>query len=133
MEEKKEMEQYRSGNFKIILGEDGVTVSDLMDGVSHKVSDDIAKGVFLRLMAKDDYEEWLEAYGAVMHLVISTVPDMEFLNALQTAALECVDRHKDLYGINPDISKEDDDLILAEEKELSEELEQLEKISRLKS
>ena len=130
MKEKEELEQYRSGNFKIILGDGGVTVSDLSGGVSHSVSDDIAKGVFLRLMAKDEYEDWLEAYGAVMHLVVSTVPDMEFLNALQDAALSCVDRHKDLYGINPDISKEDDDLILAEQKEIAEELEELERIAK---
>ena len=60
-----------------------------------------------------------------MFNVLSCVPDAEFFDALNKASVDCVNRHKDLYGIKENIGKEEDDAILSEQKELNEAMEEL--------
>lgn len=115
----------RIGNFVFHLENGAVKVSDLNGIVSHRISTLIPKGKFLEMALKEKKEEWLHGYCAVMFNALSCVPDAEFFDALNKAAVDCVNRHKDLYGIKDNIGKDEDDAILSEQKELNEAMEEL--------
>ena len=68
----------------------------------------------------DGGEAFLGNYAAVMYNTICCVPDVEFLTDLQGAVRDCLNRHKDLYGLKDDITEEEDAKILREEVELAE-------------
>lgn len=124
-------EDFRAGNFILHPEGDHIKVTDINGVVSHRIHRGTAKGSLLDIMlrsARDgegDAVEHCKTYVAVMHEVLSCVPDGDFFLALHDAVQSCVDRHPEVYGIKPDISEQEDAEILDDERGFREEVETL--------
>lgn len=116
---------YRVGNFVFHKEQGFVKVFDINSTVSHRIATSTTKGMYLALAIEEKKDVWLANYAALVFNALSCVPDAEFMEAVHKATIECVNRHANLYGINPDISKIEDDAITADQKELSREMEAL--------
>lgn len=110
------------GSFIFHAEKDHYKLTDINGVFSVRVSGYTTIGVMMRaaLDAPKENETFLHNYAAVMYNALSAVPDMEFLAAVNDAAVEAVERHKDMYGIQEEIGEERDAEILQEEKELEE-------------
>jgi len=123
--------EFRLGNFVVGRENGRIKVSDIGGLVSHRISEGIAKGAVLRMMCEnvlkkaDGAERVMQNYIAVMHNVLSCIPDNEFYTDLIAAVEACMNRHKDLYGITDDVDAEKDAEVLKEEREIAETEEQL--------
>ena len=116
----------RVGNFVYHLERDAVKVSDINGIVSHRISTFTPKGQFVAMAVEQkDKEDWLMAYAVTVFNVLSCVPDATFMEELNKSAKDCIERHPDIYGIKKDISKEEDDKVVADQKELHEAVESL--------
>lgn len=125
---------YRIGNFVVTDEGEHLKVSDINGMVSHRFSTGIAKGQLMKMMLAQARggdaaaRKSLEAYCVVFFNLLSCVPftlkkegdDFDFLSVLNDATVECVKRNRGVYGLQEDISKEADDRILDEVKEVSE-------------
>lgn len=80
----------------------------------------ITAALVSREKGEDEGARFLESYCAVVMNFLSAVPDVEFLTAVNDAAIADVDRHKDLYGVRDEVDPADDAKVLQEEKELAE-------------
>lgn len=114
------------GNFVIHTENDHYKIQDINSTFSVRAAiitpiGQLIKAALVNLKGGDENSEsFLHDYCAVFYNVLSVAPDYEFLGAIQKAAVDCLNRHKDMYGIKDDISKEEDDRILKEEVELAE-------------
>lgn len=72
-------------------------------------------------LGQEDKQQFFGAYCSVLFNYLSCVPDADFLNSVNEAVIDCMNRHKDLYNIREDLSKDRDDEILKEEEDLFEE------------
>lgn len=110
------------GSFIFHAEKDHYKLTDINGVFSVRVSGYATIGVMMRaaLDAPKDNETFLHNYAAVMYNALSAVPDMEFLAAVNDAAVAAVERHKDMYGIQDEIGEERDAEILQEERELEE-------------
>lgn len=116
----------RVGNFVYHLEKEAVKVSDINGIVSHRISTFTPKGQFVAMAVEQkDKEDWLMAYAVTVFNVLSCVPDATFMEELNKSAKECVERHPEIYGIKKDISKEEDDKVVADQKELNDAVETL--------
>lgn len=108
----------RVGNYIVKDMEDRVVIEDIGGLVSHSVSKNIAKGLFLK-GAYDRREDanFMEVYSALMMNVLSAVPDPQYIDDLCRVTNECIERHPELYGLDPAVTPEKDAEILADEKE----------------
>lgn len=109
---RKGLADYRVGNFVYHEEVDMVKVSDVSGACSHRVSKMIAKGrqlsLYLESARKGDENarKALEMYAVGVFNVLCTVFDVEFLLIVSNAATECMERHKDIYGIKDDVTEE---------------------------
>jgi len=116
----------RVGNFVIHTENEHYKIQDINSVFSVRASiitpiGQLIKAALENLKGGDENSErFLHDYCAVFYNVLSVAPDYEFLGAIQKASVDCLNRHKDMYGIKDDISKEEDDRILKEEVELAE-------------
>lgn len=112
----------RVGNFVFHAERDHYKLTDINGVFSVRVSGQTPVGMMMRAALSDPQgnEVFLHNYAAVMYNVLSCVPDMDLLGAVNRAAVECVERHRDMYGVNEDIAPERDKEILREERELDE-------------
>ncbi|MBO7323399.1 MAG: hypothetical protein J6U51_07445 [Bacteroidales bacterium] len=110
------------GSFIFHAEKDHYKLTDINGVFSVRVSGYTTIGVMMRaaLDAPKENETFLHNYAAVMYNALSAVPDMEFLAAVNDAAVSAVERHKDMYGVVDEIGEERDAEILQEEKELEE-------------
>lgn len=116
----------RVGNFIYHLESDHIKISDINGVITHRHSLFTSNGMGLETIFKDDNVQAMENYAVVMFNVIGCFPDGEFLAAINKAAVECIQRHPEIYGVDPEISEEKDAEILKEEKELKESMDVLE-------
>lgn len=118
----------RVGNF-IFHKEDGyVKISDVAGMLSHRLSVLTPKGWLIADLMSQNTEaakKNLEQYAVVMFNVLGCIADNQFLSEINQSALDAVNRHKDLYGVKENISKQEDDQILQEVKETQEAIDQL--------
>lgn len=116
----------RVGNFVIHTENEHYKIQDINSVFSVRASiitpiGQLIKAALVNLKGGDENSErFLHDYCAVFYNVLSVAPDYEFLTDIQKASVDCLNRHKDMYGIKDDISKEEDDRILKEEVELAE-------------
>ena len=112
---------YRISNFVISDESEHVKVQDISRTVVFRISKSIAQGQLLSMLLEDARKggstKGLESYIAVMYSALVCVPDATFLNEVLKSVRQCLDRNKAVYSVKDDISKEDDDIILEEEKE----------------
>jgi len=117
----------RVGNFVYSREREHCKLQDIGGLFSFRVSDALMAGQMIHSVMDDGGEVFLGNYAAVMYNVICCVPDVEFLTDLQGAVRDCLNRHKDLYGLKDDLTDEEDAKILQEERELAEAEEEVRK------
>lgn len=117
----------RTGNFVYTEEEDYVKLQDISRLAVQRVAKSTAKGQMLSMMlsSPDDNAKFLEAYAVVSFNFLGTVCDPQMLEEVNAAAVACLNRHKNIYGIKDDVSPEEDAAILREERELREAVEEI--------
>ena len=117
----------RVGNFVFTDENTHIKVQDISMTVVHRYRKGTVKASLLKMLMEDPdvHGNAMLNYAAVMFNVLSVVPDAEFCAAVITAATDCINRHKNLYGVADDIGKDDDDKILAEERDLHDAAEEI--------
>ena len=112
----------RVGNFVYHAERGHYKLTDINGVFSVRVSGYTPVGMMMRAALDDPAgnEVFLHNYAAVIYNALSCVPDMEFLGAVNGAAVADVGRHRDMYGVEADVSEEADAGILQEERELDE-------------
>lgn len=115
------------GNFVYKNEEDYIKVCDINAQMTHRVSKDLNIGRFLEMGFKQKDENSLANYAALMWMFSNILPDVDFVKAVDKACVECVNRHKEFYGIKEDISVEEDAEILEEARGVYEATEDLQK------
>lgn len=118
--------KYQVGNFIYINEDNHVTIMDINSLVVHKVSKDLNIGRLLALALERMNENFLRWYAAILWQFSNCLMDTQFLQDFTSVWLCCVNRNKEFYGIKEDITKEEDDKILNEERELKETLDMAE-------
>lgn len=117
------------GNFVYHSEKEHYKVQDINGVFSLRLYGQMPAAMMMRaaLLDKDENNAFLHGYAAVIYNALSCIPDDEFLRAVNEAAVACVNRHKEFYGIKEDITVEEDARIVNEEKELEEAVEEARK------
>lgn len=103
-----------------------IKICDINSLMTHRISKSLNIGRMMEIAFKAKEEKTgLENYAAMLWNFSNMVPDVEFMKAVDKACLDCVNRNKEFFGIEEDISAEEDAKILEEQKEIAEALEQL--------
>lgn len=113
------------GNFVVKNEENHFKISDINGSMTHRVSKELNIGRFLEEAWKHKESNFLANYSALVWVFSNTVTDPQFFLDIDKACRECINRHKDLYGIKEDISDVEDNSILEEAREVYNEVEKL--------
>ena len=105
------------GNFIIKNEADYVKISDVCGYFTHRISKMLLMGRMIEGAFKDKEEMWLEHYAALVWYFSNVVADPQFFLDINKACHDCAHRHPELYGINEDLTEEEDKEILEEVKE----------------
>lgn len=129
---KLEKGEQRFGNFICGIESDCIRVADINHTFMSVVNLQTARGQQLKEMLAGAWKsknkrQFMEAYCTVMMQCSTCVVDYPLLTAMMQDSHDCIFRHKDVYGIKDEISKEEDDKILKEEVELAETEEEVRK------
>ena len=111
------------GSFVFKSEEYHVKITDINSNLSHRVSTALNIGKMIEAALKDKMENWLHNYAAMVWNFSNIVTDEQFFLDIDKACVDCVNRHKEFYGIDEDIATERDQEILEESKEVYEAIE----------
>jgi hypothetical protein len=95
--------------------------------MTHRVAKHLNIGRMLEMALKEKKDQYLANYAAMTWLFSNIVTDEQFFLDVDKACVDCVNRHKEFYGITEDITPERDKEILQEAKETYEAIEELKK------
>lgn len=115
------------GNFVIKNESEYVKICDINSQMTHRVSKSLNIGKMLEMAFKERENLFLENYIALVWVFSNITPDPQFVTDIDRACTDCVNRHKDFYGIKEDITPEEDKEILQEAKEVYDAIEELKK------
>lgn len=115
------------GSFVFKSEEQHVKITDINSNLSHRVSTALNIGRMIESALKDKMENWLHNYAAMVWNFSNIVTDEQFFLDIDRACVNCVNRHKEFYGIEEDITLERDQEILEESKEVYEAIEDFKK------
>ena len=113
------------GNFVFKNEENFVKICDINSQITHRVAKHLNIGRMLEMALKDKQDNWLSNYASLVWLFSNIVTDEQFFLDIDKACVDCVNRHKEFYGIDENISQEKDKEILDETKEIQEAVEEL--------
>lgn len=113
------------GGFLIKNEEAYIKISDASGYMSHRVSKFLHIGKMLEMALEKKQTKSLEDYCALVWITSNVLPDAQFFLDVDKACVDCLNRHKDYYGIKEDISEGEDRQILVEQKEMLEDIEKL--------
>ena len=113
------------GNFVWKNEPEYIKICDINSAMTHRVSKNLNIGRMLEMALKEKRDNYLANYAAMVWLFSNIVTDEQFFLDIDKACVDCVNRHKEFYGIKEDISKEEDAEIVQEAKETIEAIEQL--------
>ena len=102
------------GSFVFKNEETHIKICDINSALTHRVSKHLNIGRMLEVALKDRQDKWLEGYATMTWLYSNIVTDEQFFRDINRACEDCVNRHKDFYGIKDDITPEQDKEILDE-------------------
>lgn len=102
------------GSFVFKNEETHIKICDINTALTHRVSKHLNIGRMLEVALKDRQDKWLEGYATMTWLYSNIVTDEQFFRDINRACEDCVNRHKDFYGIKDDITPEQDKEILDE-------------------
>lgn len=115
------------GNFVYKNEPEHIKICDINSQMTHRVGKHLNIGRFLEMGLKEKDDNSLTNYATLLWLFSNILPDVEFVKDINKACTDCVNRHKDFYGIKEDITPEEDKEILKESKEVYEAIEELKK------
>ena len=113
------------GNFIYKNEAEYIKICDINSALTHRVSKHLNIGRMLEMALKDRQDVYLANYAAMLWNFSNIVTDEQFFLDIDKACVDCVNRHKDFYGIKEDITTEQDAEILQEAKETYEAIEEL--------
>ena len=102
-------------------------ITDINSNLSHRVSKTLNIGRLLEMALKERHDNYLGNYASMVWLFSNIVTDEQFFLDIDKACVDCVNRHKEFYGIKEDITPEQDKEILQEVKETYDAIEELKK------
>ena len=115
------------GNF-IYKDEPGyIKISDINSAMTHRVSKHLNIGRLLEMALKERSDSYLANYASMTWLYSNVVTDEQFFMDINKACVDCVERHKEFYGIKDDIAPETDKEILDEVQGVQEAIRELDK------
>ena len=115
------------GNFVFKNEAEFVKISDIGSQMTHRVAKHLNIGRMLEMALKERHDNWLHNYATMTWMYSNIVTDEQFFVDINNACVNCVNRHKDFYGITEDITPEADAEILQEAKETYEAIEEMKK------
>lgn len=115
------------GNFIWKNEAEHIKICDINSQMTHRVAKHLNIGRMLEMALKERKDQYLANYAAMTWLFSNIVTDEQFFLDIDKACVDCVNRHKEFYGIKEDITKKKDDEILQEAKETYEAIEELKK------
>lgn len=104
-----------------------IKICDINSQMTHRVAKHLNIGRMLEMALKEKKDQYLANYAAMTWLYSNIVTDEQFFLDIDKACVDCVNRHKDFYGIKEDITPEADNEILEESKEVYDAIEELKK------
>jgi hypothetical protein len=102
------------GNFIFKNEAEHVKISDINSQMTHRISKSLNIGKMIEMGLNDKQDVWLSNYAALTWLYSNIITDEQFFLDIDKACSECINRHKDFYGIKEDISEDADMEILSE-------------------
>ena len=115
------------GNF-IYKDEPGyIKISDINSAMTHRVSKHLNIGRLLEMALKERSDNYLANYASMTWLYSNIVTDEQFFMDINKACVDCIERHKEFYGIKDDIAPETDKEILDEVQGAQEAIRELDK------
>ena len=115
------------GNFVYKNEPEYIKICDINSQMTHRVAKHLNIGRMLEMALKEKQDNYLANYAAMTWLYSSIVTDEQFFLDIDKACVDCVNRHKEFYGIKEDITPEQDKEILEESKEVYDAIEELKK------
>ena len=113
------------GNFVVKNEELHFKICDINSNITHRVSKMLNIGRYLEEAWKRKESTFLENYACLVWVFSNVVTDPQFFLDIDKACRDCINRHKDLYGIKEDLTDEEDKEILDEAKGVYEDIEKL--------
>ncbi len=109
-----------------------IKLVDVAGYFSYRISKFIPRGQILMIamqQAEKDPSQmrYLENHAVVTFNAMTCVPDQQFFLEQNASAVNCINRHKDIYGVKEEILEKEDAQILQEERELAEAMEEAKK------
>ena len=119
----KDERQY--GNFIWKNETEYIKISDINGNLTHRVSKELTIGQMMEIALKEKQGVWLENYATLLWYFSNIITDEQFFVDIDRVCNECAHRHPEIYGLVPNISKEEDDEILKESEEVYHAVEEL--------
>lgn len=113
------------GNFIFKNEPEYIKISDINSAMTHRVSKHLNIGRLLEMALKERSDNYLANYASMTWLYSNIVTDEQFFMDINKACVDCVERHKEFYGIKDDITPEQDKEILNEVQGAQEAIEEL--------
>jgi hypothetical protein len=118
-------DERRYGNFIYKNEEEYIKICDINSQVTHRVAKHLNIGRMLEMALKERQDTFLSNYAAMVWLFSNIVTDEQFFLDIDKACVDCVNRHKEFYGIEENISREKDKEILDESNAVHDAIEEL--------
>jgi hypothetical protein len=115
------------GNFVFKNEAEYIKISDINSNMTHRVSKSLNIGRMLEMALKEKNTNWLHNYAAMTWNFSNIVTDEQFFLDIDKACVDCVNRHKEFYGITEDITADADKEILDDVKKTQEAIEKISK------
>jgi hypothetical protein len=113
------------GNFVFKNEDEHIKISDISSQMTHRISKGVLLGKQLEMAYGQRADEYLHNYAALLFLFSNVVTDEQFFVDINRVCVDTVNRHKEFYGIEEDITAEKDNEILEEAREVYEAIEEL--------
>lgn len=115
------------GNFIYKDEPEYIKISDINSAMTHRVSKHLNIGRLLEMALKERSDNYLANYASMTWLYSNIVTDEQFFMDINKACVDCIERHKEFYGIKDDIAPETDKEILDEVQGAQEAIRELDK------
>jgi hypothetical protein len=105
-----------------------IKIMDINGSISVRISKTaLQSGRLLDIQMQNKENGFLHNYAALLYNFIGVLVDEQFMVDAVNLCVDCVNRHKEFYGLKADITPEQDKEILEESKEVYGAIEELKK------
>jgi hypothetical protein len=116
------------GNFVYKNEPEHIKIMDINGSISVRISKTaLQSGRLLDIQMQNKENGFLHNYAALLYNFIGVLMDEQFMVDAVNLCVDCVNRHKEFYGLKADITGKEDAEALQELKETTEAIEELKK------